>query len=198
MQEQTSIKIQGLTVGDRKVYQQIFDTFYHSLCLFTHRFIDDLSVCEDCVQEAFISLWDNREEMASAAHVKSFLYQVSRNNALNHLKHERVKSEYMAKGVQELESQVCFINYVIEEEAERILAETEQELAPKCREIFKLAMQGKDNEEIARLLGVSENTVKTQKKIAYKKLKQKIAEVTKLLLLLYQEDGECLRILINL
>ena len=120
MQEQTSIKIQGLTVGDRKVYQQIFDTFYHSLCLFTHRFIDDLSVCEDCVQEAFISLWDNREEMASAAHVKSFLYQVSRNNALNHLKHERVKSEYMAKGVQELESQVCFINYVIEEEAERI------------------------------------------------------------------------------
>ena len=41
MQEQTSIKIQGLTVGDRKVYQQIFDTFYHSLCLFTQRFIDD-------------------------------------------------------------------------------------------------------------------------------------------------------------
>ena len=122
--------------------------------------------------------------------IKSFLYQVSRNNALNHLKHERVKSEYMAKGVQELESQVCFINYVIEEEAERILAETEQELAPKCREIFKLAMQGKDNEEIARLLGVSENTVKTQKKIAYKKLKQKIAEVTMLLLLLNQVVGE--------
>lgn len=190
MQEQTSIKIQGLMVGDRKVYQHIFDTFYHSLCLFTHRFIGDLSVCEDCVQEAFISLWDNREEMASAAHVKSFMYQVSRNNALNHLKHERVKSEYMAKGVQELESQVCFINYVIEEEAERILVETEQELAPKCREIFKFAMQGKDNEEIARLLGVSENTVKTQKKIAYKKLKQKIAEVTMLLLLLNQVVGE--------
>ena len=28
MQEQTSMKIQGLTVGDRKVYQHIFDTFY--------------------------------------------------------------------------------------------------------------------------------------------------------------------------
>ena len=125
MQEQTSMKIQGLMIGDRKVYQQIFDTFYHSLCLFTHRFIRDLSVCEDCVQEAFISLWDNREEMASAAHVKSFLYQVSRNNALNHLKHERVKSEYMAKGVQELESQVCFINYVIESDHPK-----------RCQELF--------------------------------------------------------------
>ena len=179
MQEQTSMKIQGLTVGDRKVYQHTFDTFYHSLCLFTHRFVDDLSVCEDCVQEAFISLWNSRDEMESEAHVKSFLYQVSRNNALNYLKHERVKNEYLAKGLQE-----------IEEEAERILAETEQELAPKCREIFKLAMQGKDNEEIARLLGVSENTVKTQKKIAYKKLKQKIAEVTMLLLLLNQVVGK--------
>lgn len=79
---------------------------------------------------------------------------------------------------------------MIEEEVERILAETEFELPPKCREIFKLAMQGKDNEEIARLLGVSENTVKTQKKIAYKKLKQKIAEVTMLLLLLNQVVGE--------
>ncbi len=190
MQEQTSMKIQGLTVGDRKVYQHIFDTFYHSLCLFTHRFVDDLSVCEDCVQEAFISLWNSRDEMESEAHVKSFLYQVSRNNALNYLKHERVKNEYLAKGLQEIESQVCFINYVIEEEVERILAETEVELPPKCREIFKLAMQGKDNEEIARLLGVSENTVKTQKKIAYKKLKQKIAEVTMLLLLLNQVVGE--------
>ncbi len=51
-------------------------------------------------------------------------------------------------------------------------------------------MLGKDNEEIARLLGVSENTVKTQKKIAYKKLKQKIAEVTMLLLLLNQVVGK--------
>lgn len=121
MQEQISMKIQGLTVGDRKVYQHIFDTFYHSLCLFTHRFVDDLSVCEDCVQEAFISLWNSRDEMESEAHVKSFLYQVSRNNALNYLKHERVKNEYLAKGLQEIESQVCFINYVIEEEVERIL-----------------------------------------------------------------------------
>ena len=190
MRLQASIDVKGLVAGDRRVYQQVFDTFYDSLCLFTHRFVDDLSVCEDCVQEAFIALWNNRVDIDSFAYLKSFLYQVCRNNALNHLKHERVKREYMAKRVQELESQVCFINYVIEEEAERVLAETEQELAPKCREIFRLAMQGKENEEIARLLGISENTVKTQKKIAYKKLKQKIAKITMLLLLLNQVFSE--------
>lgn len=186
MSLQIVIDVRGLVAGDRKVYQQIFDTFYDSLCVFTHRFVEDISACEDCVQEAFIALWNNREEIETPAHLKSFLYQVCRNNALNYLKHERVKNEYCAQGIQELESQVCFINYVIEDEVERILAVTEQELAPRCREIFKLAMQGMDNEEIARLLGIAENTVKTQKKIAYKRLKQNIAEIGTLVLLLSQ------------
>lgn len=186
MSLQIVIDVRGLVAGDRKVYQQVFDTFYDSLCVFTHRFVEDISACEDCVQEAFIALWNNREGIETPAHLKSFLYQVCRNNALNYLKHERVKNEYYAQGIQELESQVCFINYVIEEEVERILAVTEQELAPRCREIFKLAMQGMDNEEIAQLLGIAENTVKTQKKIAYKRLKQNIAEIGTLVLLLSQ------------
>mgnify|MGYP002595472770 FL=1 len=186
MKSEASIEIQGLVSGDRKVYQKIFDVFYDSLCLFTHRFVEDIAVCEDCVQEAFISLWNNRESIASTVHLKSFLYQVCRNNALNYLKHERIKNEYAAAMVNELDSRVCFINYVIEEETERILARTEQDLPPRCREIFVLAMQGKDNEEIARLLGVSENTVKTQKKIAYKRLKQNIADIGMLVVLLNQ------------
>ena len=186
MRLQAVIDVQGLAAGDRKVYQQVFDMFYDSLCAFTHRFLMDINECEDCVQESFIALWNNRAEIETPAHLKSFLYQVCRNNALNYLKHERVKNEYCAQGIQELESQVCFINYVIEDEVERILAETEQELAPRCREIFKLAMQGMDNEEIAQLLGIAENTVKTQKKIAYKRLKQNIAEIGMLVVLLGQ------------
>ena len=63
MKLETSIEIQGLVSGDRKVYQQVFDVFYDSLCLFVHRFVEDVAVCEDCVQEAFISLWNNRESI---------------------------------------------------------------------------------------------------------------------------------------
>lgn len=53
MQKDVSIKIQELAAGNRKVYQHIFNTFYHLLCLFTHRFIDDLLICEDCVRKRF-------------------------------------------------------------------------------------------------------------------------------------------------
>ena len=47
-------------------------------------------------------------------------------------------------------------------------------------------MQGKDNEAIAKTLNISVNTVKTQKKIAYKKLKSYITEIGCILLWLHK------------
>ena len=49
-----------------------------------------------------------------------------------------------------------------------------------------LAMQGKDNEAIDKTLNISVNTVKTQKKIAYKKLKSYITEIGCILLWLHK------------
>jgi len=83
----------------------------------------------------------------------------------------------MADALRELSDHVAFVHYVLEEEVARLLTYTEEMLAPRCRKIFNLALQGKSNSEIACLLGVSENTVKTQKKIAYKCLKNNITNI---------------------
>lgn len=181
---QNDITLQKLIQGDRKTFLSVFDEYYKNLCIFLNRFLTNPADCEDCVQEAFIALWNNRFDMASMAHVKAFLYQVCRNNALNVIKHEKIKNEHCALIHRELESSDLFINYVIEEEVERILSKTEKQLPQKCREIFILAMQGKSNSEIAIKLGISENTVKTQKKIAYKRLKYNISEISLMILLI--------------
>ena len=171
------VLIQGLVSGNRKIYHMIFDSMYDSLCLFVHRFIAERETCEDCAQEALISLWIHREKMKSMQHVRSFLYYVCRNKALNYLRNNRIKNEYMADALRELSDHVAFVHYVLEEEVARLLTYTEEMLAPRCRKIFNLALQGKSNSEIACLLGVSENTVKTQKKIAYKCLKNNITNI---------------------
>jgi len=64
------------------------------------------------------------------------------------------------------------------------LLKTQENLPPKCKRIFILAIQGKNNDEIAKELNISVNTVKTQKKIAYRTLKDYIYEITCLLFLL--------------
>lgn len=170
--------------GDRRAFQSVFDQFFKDLCLFANRFVRDLPAAEDIAQEAFITLWNNHATMESMLHIKSFLYTITRNAAINHLKHEKIKNEYLAQALQHLETTENFIHFVLEEEVERLLTKTQENLPPQCRQIFILAMQGKSVEDIAKELHLSTNTVKTQKKIAYRKLRSYITSLSVLLSLL--------------
>lgn len=169
--------------GDRNAYKSIFDGLYNSLCLFTNRFLNNQDASEDIVQETFLTLWNHREEMESFTHIKSFLYTINRNAALDYIKHQKIRDRY-EQNFSQLETSETFEYFIIEEEVERILLKTQEDLPAKCKQIFILAIQGKDNEEIATSLNISVNTVKTQKKIAYKKLKQYISEISYILFLL--------------
>ena len=155
--------------GDKRAFRAVFDQSFKDLCLFANRFVRDLPAAED------IAI------MESMPHIKSFLYTITRNAAINHLKHEKIKNEYIEQALRELETTENFIHFVLEEEVEQLLMKTRENLPPQCRQVFILAMQGKSVEEIATELHLSVNTVKTQKKIAYRKLKSYISSVSALL-----------------
>ena len=159
--EGVTLDMERFRQGDSLIFKTVFDGLYHSLCLFTNRFLNNLDASEDIVQEAFCALWNHREEMESVIHIKSFLYSVTRNTVLNYIKHQKIRLRY-----------------------EQRLLKTQENLPPKCKRIFILAIQGKNNDEIAKELNISVNTVKTQKKIAYRTLKDYIYEITCLLFLL--------------
>lgn len=173
-----SLDIEQFQQGNKQAFKYTFDSLYQSLCLFTNRYINNLPAAEDIVQETFLSLWNHHQEMSSSSHIKSFLYLTAHNTALDYLRHEKVKNHYNEKAIVLLETTENFIHFIIEEEVEQILLKTEENLPQQCKQIFILTMQGKNNEEIASLLNISVNTVKTQKKIAYKKLKRYISELS--------------------
>lgn len=179
---EVTFDISHFRAGQREAYKFVFDKLYGALCSFTNRFLNDLPASEDIVQEAFLSLWNHREEMESMAHIKAFLYLASRNASLDYIKHLKIKENYQQNQIQE-NIISNFEYFIIAEEVEQILLKTQESLPGKCKQIFILAMQGKDNETIAQELKISVNTVKTQKKLAYKKLKSFLSEIGCLLLL---------------
>ena len=181
--EGVTLDMERFRQGDSLIFKTVFDGLYHSLYLFTNRFLNNLDASEDIVQEAFCALWNHREEMESVIHIKSFLYSVTRNTVLNYIKHQKIRLRY-EQSLHDLEDKTLFEYFIIEEEVERILLKTQENLPPKCKRIFILAIQGKNNDEIAKELNISVNTVKTQKKIAYRTLKDYIYEITCLLFLL--------------
>lgn len=176
--------IKHIRRGDKKAFREIFDTYFHALSAFGYKYVQDPPVVEDMVQEAFISFWEKRLDFDHPAALKSYLYTSVRNRCLNHIKHLAVEKKHEPALLYELESQQHVSRHVIEEETYRLLLTEIRQLPEASREIMILALNGLKNPKIAEELGISVNTVKTQKKIAYAKLKDKLGPRMGILLLL--------------
>ncbi|MBT28550.1 MAG: RNA polymerase sigma-70 factor [Thalassobius sp.] len=160
---------------DKKAFKLIFDKFFNALCAFAYKYLNEVSAAEDLVQEAFVSFWEKGENFENESAIKAFLYTSVRNKCLNYLKHQTVKQKHEQNLIYELESDQFFTQHVIEEEVFNQLYQEISQLPKSAQQIMLLALKGLKNKEIAEQLDISENTVKTQKKIAYSKLKQKLS-----------------------
>lgn len=162
---------------DKKKFKSFYDLYFGALCSFGNRYVQDRFMVEDFVQEAFISLWKKRINFNHQLALKSFLYTTVRNKCLNHLKHQIVIKKQEEKLIYELESDQAVSNHIIEEETFNQLIQEIKDLPASSQKVMLLALNGLKNQEIATELEISVNTVKTQKKIAYSKLKNKIHPV---------------------
>lgn len=154
--------------GSVSFFKKLFGDFYPTLCVFATRFLKDDMLAADVVQNTFIKYWDRKGNFDNYLKIKSFLYTTVRNECLNILRdNKKITRDSMEKA----ESQEFFINTFIEEESYRIFYNAVESLPKQCRNIIGLALEGKKNSEIAKILGIAEGTVHKQKKISYKKLR---------------------------
>lgn len=158
---------------NQKEFKNLFDKQYPSLCIFANKYVVDLDVSKDIVQDVFIKIWKNNIEFKNENSVKSFLYTSIKNKSLDYLKSNHVRriKNYSILELEKIETEAFFLSEVVISEATVIIESALNTLPNKCRQIIRLSIKNFSNEEISEDLGISINTVKTQKKIAYKKLK---------------------------
>ncbi|RXQ88052.1 RNA polymerase sigma-70 factor [Ancylomarina salipaludis] len=171
--ENDRLMIMQLREGNRLVFKKMFDQYYRPLRGFAKKYIDEDATSDDLVQEAFLGLWRSREQISDFSAIKSYLYTAVRNNCLNHLRHEKVKSKNQSE-ILSLSTDEYFDDAVIEEEVYAEVYEAIKELSPQSRRIVVMSMNGLSNPEIAAELEVSVNTVKTLKKRAYQFLRERL------------------------
>lgn len=158
--------MQSFREGEEKGFTWFFKYHYRSLCFFANRFVKDQDTAEEIVQESFIKIWERRDMFDNAGAIKSYLYKIVRNAAIDFLRHQK----FVADAEQELEylSNVetnAFMNeQFITTEVLNDIYTMINALPFQCRRIFTLFyLQGKDLHHIARELNLSINTVKAQK-----------------------------------
>ena len=156
-----------------KKYNELYNSLYTSLCLFSNKYISDLDKSKDIVQDVFIKFWNNKINFDDEVALKSYLYTSVKNKSLDYLKSSEYKATQRLGSLDylELASDVYFDKEFFMEEVSAAVDEALKKLPKKCSEIVSLSMNGYKNKQISEELGISINTVKTQKKIAYNKLR---------------------------
>ena len=169
----TTTKSPYINTTSKKGFKELFDLHFNTLCIFGNRYFNDLSISEDIVQEVFIKLWRDQKTFSHANAIKTYLYTSVRNTSLNHIRDTAIADKNISQA--NLETEEKFSNHIIEEDTFNQLYAEIKDLPSSAQEVMLLALNGLKNQEIAGELGVSVNTVKTQKKIAYAKLKNKLS-----------------------
>lgn len=146
---------------DVKTFERVFKALYPGLCAVADRMLKDEALGKDMAQEAFVRLWERREEVKDIATVKAYLYKTVRNLCLNYLRDGQFREELLGELPDRSDEE--FAETVIEEESVNALYAAIDRLPEQSERVMRLTLKGLGLQEIAEELAVSVNTVKTLK-----------------------------------
>lgn len=172
MNKNESHTIKGLRTGSESSYEELFEAYYRPLAIFAMKYVGDLEIAKEIVQDFFVHLYENRRALVITTSLKSYLYRSIRNRCLNHLKHSELVRQHMSVLGQAYSSEEDPETRILETELENRIFQIVEGLPPRCREIFILSrVKGIKNKEIAAKLDISIRTVETQISLALKELR---------------------------
>ena len=172
-----SIWLKQLSRYDDIGVKLLFERYYTPLVLFSKSYVLDQDVAKDIVQDVFLVMIQEKERFVTIEHLKTYLYTTVKNRCLKYLRHEDVKLRYHHYVISHEGEEDGYLDKVLEEEVFVLLQQAVEELPEQCRKVFMLAMEGKGNAEIADIMNVGLETVKSHKKSGKKILYNRLKDV---------------------
>src|SRR3989440_7914405 len=165
---------QALT-GDQRAFELLVSRYHRPLVRCIQGFLKDDEQVNDVLQHVFLQLYLSLPVLLRNGSIRGWLFQVARNRCLDELRKRRRRAEILFSTLEwkYREEELSPIEAISdpeplpEEVAERIdlqssLHEAMFSLSPKCRSIVRLhCFRQLSFAEIARMLNIPKNTVKT-------------------------------------
>ncbi|NCE72101.1 RNA polymerase sigma-70 factor [Odoribacter sp. Z80] len=154
------------------LFENSFREFFKSLCFHAMSFVKDEEVAKDVVHDVFLTVWVRRDEIDFAQPILPYLLSLTRHRAINYLEHLKVKVRHAEQKPEAEEVYLPADDAGHEELILKIKARIGT-LPDRCREVmFLYLIECKKYKEIAEILGISVNTVKTHISTGLKYLRE--------------------------
>ena len=148
--------------GEAEAFRHVFEKYYRPVSYFAQKILNDDLYAEDIVSETFRKAWDARKKFATPRHLENFLYLVTRNGCISHLRSERVVQttdrEWTKLASDEPEAGTPL-------DLERVQARLIETMFEKLKvlpggDVLRMSfIEGKSTSEIASELNITENNV---------------------------------------
>lgn len=172
--------LHGVNDKDVNAWKSVYTYYYAALCSYADRLIHDTIVAEDLVQEVLMNIWKGDRKFPQVDDLTYYLYRSTYNQSMMHLRREKFQERYTQHVKNEETGEYSDLEFAetVREELIRQLYFHIDELPEERRKIILLSIKGYSGNEIAEELGISINTVKTQKSRSFKYLREKLSNST--------------------
>jgi len=161
---------------DKRALQSLYSRHHVRVYRFALRFLNDEAAAEDTVSEVFIDVWRQAERFEGRSQVTTWLLAIARNKALSVLR--RRSAEELDDEVAEFIEDPSDNPEIAMQKTQRasLLQDCLTQLSPAHREIVDLVYyHEKTVEEVAAIIDVPTNTVKTRMFYARKRIGELMA-----------------------
>lgn len=156
--------------GNQNAFGVIFDKYWKRLFNYAYKIYREEEVCEDIIQEIFISLWNNSQQ-TTILNLEAYLLRAVKYRIANHIRSLKFTKDHLdvIEAIAVPEKTVNDLEY---KEFETGIMQRIENLSPKCKEVFILSrIEYLSNSEIAARLNLSIHTVEKHISNALKELR---------------------------
>lgn len=168
--------IEALRAGDMAAFESLYQVFEPRLYAFALHLTLHKEDAEEIVQEVFLKVWERRHLLDADQNFDGYLFSIARNMVYNKARrrvYEFAFTRYIAAtGV----NNGCFTDETVAyQDLVKLLEDAYATLPPVRRQVFVMSrVEGKSNNEIARLLHTSTSNIENHLNKALKAIKAKL------------------------
>lgn len=169
------VLIGRIASGDRLAMQVLFARHHVRVYRFVLRLIKDPNLAEDLISEVFLDVWRQAGRFEARSAVSTWLLAIARFKALSALR-KRPNEELDEEAAAGLEDTSDDPEVALQKkDKSELLRECLTSLTAEHREVIDLVYyHEKSAEEVAKIVGVPEATVKTRMFYARKRLSERL------------------------
>ena len=149
-----------VAAGDSMAFAEIVRQRWQKVLQHALTFVKSYQVAEELTQDIFIQLWEKREKLTDVKSFDNYLFIVSRNLIITHIRKKLVETSTLKE--QKLEEMFFKPDEQFEfQELESIIQEGADLLSEPRRSVFLLSrIEGRDSDFISAELGIAKRTVR--------------------------------------